>query len=173
MQSTSLTLLLQKYCPNLRLLNLGWCQRVSDVSTVSLSKLKHIEHLDLSLTSISSESCYNLSQLSTLKTLRLDATNICGRGLESLFTARKITINSDSDDVTMKWNSHFHNLETLSLRFLDNLDLNRLEMLIRFSCNHLKSIDLAHSLGTSFQSSHRQAITKLAEGGIAVKMAFY
>ena len=155
---------------------MGWCQRVSDISTVPLSKLKHIEHLDLSLTSISSESCFHLSQLSTLKSLRLDATNICRRGLESLFTARKMIlpkINSDSDDTMMKWNAHFRNLETLSLRFLDDLDLDRLEILIRFFCNHLKSIDLTHSLGTSFVSSHHQAITKLAERGIAVKMAFY
>lgn len=81
-------------CPNLRILLLGYCSRVTDASTAIIrKKLLHLSELDLSLCHISNESSHLLSEMihtSSLRKLNLSATNIEDEGLQVIASSSSV-----------------------------------------------------------------------------------
>jgi hypothetical protein len=101
---------LQKQCPNLRRLKLGWRRGVTNKSLNHLARLSKLQELDLSLTSVTDVK--PLSAFQSLERLDLSACQI--EELEHLFPSKK----------------PFSKMTHLYLRFVRNLEPHMLAVLL-------------------------------------------
>ena len=117
----------QALCPNLKVLKIGWCSRVTNSSVESLVQNGiPLTELDMSLTSITDGACSSLSAFQNLESLDVSATKVTDEGIQKLFCKRLPA------------------LQRLLLRFIEDLSAATLRRVVEQAPN-VSFLDVAYS----------------------------
>jgi hypothetical protein len=112
---------------------------VTDAGVQTLSSLSNtLQELDLNLTSITSHSVKTLASLTRLQSLDLSATGVDHQGIARLFSSSASRDDQDAPQNKMA-------LRTLGLRFLEDVTLDTLHLILQDQSSSLQTLDVSFS----------------------------